>query len=230
MIPDICITSDLYINSYHNRLSNVWSFLYELRSNHIFWIDDVIGPVELDTTTIFNNQYGLIHSPNRSPERVGTSGTQSSYMNYELSDNHKSDPLLLTSNAYLKYNDSETNAVQILPDITRMDFIKSVVFLEKNIQQAQFALLQLEDCHCGIDPKDEESLYNVYKTDSSVDESGLQSRSRPRKTLPSQGRPHLAMDLPNNAILFMWYVLAKKRIQLRKHGQYVCNLPSLITP
>ena len=115
---DICITSDLYINSYHNRLSNVWSFLYELRSNHIFWIDDVIGPVELDNTTIFNNQYGLIHSPSKSPERLGTPGTftQPSYMNYELSDNHKSDPLLLTSNAYLKYNDSGTNAVQILPD------------------------------------------------------------------------------------------------------------------
>ena len=120
------------INSYHHRLSNVWSFLYELRSHHIFWIDDVIGPVELDTTTIFNNQYGLVHSPSRSPERAGTP-TQSPYKTYELNDNHNSDPLLLTSNAYLRYNDTGTNAAQILPDITRMDFIKSVVFLEKNM-------------------------------------------------------------------------------------------------
>ena len=208
-------------------------------------IDDVIGPIELETNNIFNNQYGVIQSPNKtnsspsgSPMKHVSTPPKGSpsphYINsYDNNSNSQNNPLLLTSNAYLKYNNvnAKNRDVNLPPDVTSMDFIKSVVFLEKNIQQAQFAILQLEDQHIDLDLSQEEAMYRVYddddddleetkengnnknarKTSYSGNDLYMEETRKEQEALDgfNNVESNVQTNLSTNALLFMWYVLAR---------------------
>ena len=154
------------LEPYHTRLWWLWWNLYDMRRRSVYNVDDCTGASELVSHNMFQQRYGVVHSP----EKQGW--------------------------------DADGLASDIMPEVSSMDFIKSVVFLEKNLQQAQFAMLKVKDA-------------TVPMKEIEIHSHGLEVV--PKNTTPMP-QDHTNT---NNAMLLLWYRLAKHRLAAKSMGESV---------
>ncbi len=187
------------LDPYHDRLWYLWWYLYDLRYSDVYNLNCYGGlaedggggrPSELVSHNMYSQRYGAVHSPGTIENlALATSNRNSAFPGGTTPVN-----TIMNTTGYDEIGGNPKSP----GEITNMDFIKSVVFLEKNLQQVQFAMLKLKD--------------------TTVDMEVV-----PVKCADETKRPLAANDRDNAtcALLLLWYRLAKHRLEGKRMGESV---------